>query len=67
MEKRAYQFTVGDIVYVKNDTEQNMGVVTCVSWWGSKIYSYTVVFCCDGFELMTLDIREELLTKDKVV
>jgi hypothetical protein len=65
MNKREYKYSVSDIVYLVNDPDQNAGVVTAVTWWGGKVFSYTVVFVVGEFEVSTLDIREELLTKEK--
>jgi hypothetical protein len=62
-----YAYTIGDKVYMINDPDQNEGVITAVTWWGSRCYSYTVVFVCEGFEVTTLDIREELLSTEKRV
>jgi hypothetical protein len=45
------EFTIGDIVYIKTDPEQNAGIVTAVTWWGGRIYSYTVVFGFDTFDI----------------
>jgi hypothetical protein len=62
-----YEFTIGERVYMITDPDQNEGIVTAVTWWGSKVYSYTVVFCIGDFEINTYDIREELLSKEKRV
>jgi hypothetical protein len=56
------EFTIGEVVYIKTDPDQNAGIITAVTWWGGKIYSYTVVF---GFD--TFDIREECLTNEKQI
>ena len=65
MTKRDYKYTVGDVVYMVNDPDQNAGVITSVTWWGGKVFSYTVVFVVGEFEVSTLDVREELLSNEK--
>jgi hypothetical protein len=65
--KRDYKFTIDEVVYMVNDPEQNAGVVISVTWWGGKVFSYSVVFVSGEFEVSTLDIREELLTTEKQV
>jgi hypothetical protein len=62
MAKVEPKFKIGDIVYIVTDPDQSAGMVTCITWWGGVVWSYTVVF---GFD--TFDVRQELLTKEKII
>jgi hypothetical protein len=61
-KKEDYKYRISETVYIKTDPEQNAGIITAITWWGDCIYSYTVVF---GFD--TFDIREECLTNEKQI
>jgi len=60
MAQPKHKYQIGDILFIVTDPEQAEGIVTAVTWWGGNIWSYTVVF---GFD--TFDIREECLSKNK--